>query len=78
MAQIYAGSDGSFRSGWQMWKRRNKSYEQLVIAHDDVVVFRNADATADVEYVWYTPIEEHELPDGVEYTGHNVIDTRTQ
>lgn len=78
MVEIYAGSDGSFCSGWRMWKRRNKSYEQLVIAYDDVVVFRNADASAEAEYVWYIPIEEHELPDGVEYTGHAVVDTRTQ
>ena len=78
MARLYAGSDGSFLSGWQLWKRRNKSYEQLMIASEDIVVFRNSDGDADEVYVWYIPITESELPDGVECTGHNVIDTRSQ
>jgi|GEM_PF-3447380 len=78
MARVYAGSDGSFLSGWQMWKRRNKSYERLVIAHEDVVVFRNTDDSANQEYVCYTAIEESELPEGVKLTGHTIRDNRPE
>jgi len=49
MARVYAGSDGSYISGWQMWKRRNESYERLVIAHEDIVVFQNTDDNPDQE-----------------------------
>jgi len=61
-----------------MWKRRNKSYERLVIAHEDVVVFRNTDDSANQEYVCYTAIEESELPEGVKLTGHTIRDNRPE
>ena len=76
MAKVYAGSDGSFISGWQMWKRRNKSYEQLVIAHEDMVVLRKPDDDGDEEYVWYIAIEENKLPEYIELSGHAVEDNR--
>jgi len=72
MSKVFAGSDGSFMSSWQAWKRRNHEYETFVMAHGETMVFR----TSDEDYVWYHGIEEDDLPDGVELTGVNVRDRR--
>jgi len=72
MSKVFAGSDGSFISSWQAWKRRNHERETFVMGHGDTIVFR----TADEEYVWYHGIEEDDLPDGVELTGVTVRDRR--
>jgi hypothetical protein len=72
MSNVFAGSDGSFMSSWQAWKRRNHEPETFVMPHEETMVFR----TADGEYVWYHGIEEDDLPDGVELAGVSVRDRR--
>ena len=76
MSNVFAGSDDSFLSAWQIWKRRNKEYESFVLAQGDTVVFRTATESGSEEYTWYVGIEEHELPEGVEFTGCIVRDKR--
>lgn len=74
MSSVFAGSDGSFMSAWQMWKRRNKEYETLVISQGETVVFRTTAEDGGEEYVWYVGIDEDDLPEGVELDGHTVRD----
>ncbi len=76
VSKVFAGSDDSFMSAWQMWKRRNKEYESFVLAHGDTVVFRTTDESGNEEYIWYVGIEQDELPEDVELTGHTVRDER--
>jgi hypothetical protein len=76
MSKILAGSDGSFLSAWQIWKRRNHEPESFVMGYKDTVVFRTTDADGEDEYVWYHGVAEDELPDGVELNGVTVRDTR--
>jgi len=35
MSKVFAGSDDSFMSAWQMWKRKNKQYESFVLAQEE-------------------------------------------
>jgi hypothetical protein len=58
MSKIYAGSDGSFMSAWQAWKRRNHEYESFVMCHRETTVFRTTDQESDEEFVWYHGIEK--------------------
>lgn len=76
MSKVFAGSDDSFMSAWQMWKRRNKEYESLVLAQGDTVVFRTADENGNEKYIWYVGIKEDELPEDVELNGYTVRDKR--
>lgn len=76
MSTVFAGSDDSFMSAWQMWKRRNKEYESFVLAEGDTVVFRTTDENRDEEYIWYVGIKEDELPKDVEVNGYTVRDKR--
>jgi hypothetical protein len=76
MSRVFAGSDGSFMSAWQAWKRRNHEYETLVIVHDDTMVFRTTDEDGSEELVWYVGVEEDALPAGVELDGLTVRDER--
>ena len=62
MAKIFAGSDDSFVSAWQMWKRTNKENGSFVLAQGDTVVFRTTIESENEEYTWYVGIEEDELP----------------
>ncbi len=75
-SKAFAGSDDSFMSAWQMWKRRNKEYESLVLAHGDTVIFRATAEDGNGEYLWYVGIDEDELPEDVELNGHTVRDKR--
>ena len=76
MAKVFAGSDDSFVSAWQIWKRRNKEYESFVLAQGDTVVFRTTTESEPEEYTWYVGIEEDELPEDVELNGCTVRDKR--
>ena len=76
MSKVFAGSDDSFISAWQMWKRRNKEYESFVLAQGDTVVFRTTAESGSEEYIWYVEIEEDELPEDVEVNGCTVQDKR--
>lgn len=76
MSKVFAGSDDSFISAWQIWKRRNKEYESFVLAQGDTVVFRTATESGNEEYTWYVGIEEDELPEDVELNGCTVRDNR--
>ena len=76
MSKVFAGSDDSFVSAWQIWKRRNKEYESFVLAQGDTVVFRPTTESSNEEYTWYVGIEEDELPEGVELNGYTVRDKR--
>jgi len=76
MAKVFAGSDDSFVSAWQIWKRRNKEYESFVLAQGDTVVFRTTTESGPEEYTWYVGIEEDELPEDVELNGCTVRDKR--
>jgi hypothetical protein len=76
MAKVFAGSDDSFVSAWQIWKRRNKEYESFVLAQADTVVFRTTTDDVDEEYTWYVGIEEDELPEDVELNDCTVRDKR--
>ena len=76
MSNVFAGSDDSFVSAWQIWKRRNKEYESFVLAHGDTVVFRTTAEGGNEEYTWYVGIEEDDLPEGVERTGCTLRDER--
>ena len=76
MPKIFAGSDDSFISAWQIWKRRNKEYESFVLAQGDTVVFRTATESGNEKYTWYVGIEEDELPEDVELNGCTVRDNR--
>lgn len=76
MPKVFAGSDDSFISAWQIWKRRNKEYESFVLAQGDTVVFRTATESGNEEYTWYVGIEEDELPEDVELNGCTVRDNR--
>lgn len=76
MSKVFAGSDDSFMSAWQMWKRRNKEYESFVLAQEDTVVFRTTAESGSEEYIWYVGIEEDELPEDVEVNGCTVRDKR--
>jgi hypothetical protein len=78
MSKVFAGSDDSFLSAWQMWKRRNKEYESFVIGQEDIVVFSTTAESGKEEYVWYVEIEEDELPDDVEVKGYTVQDNRSK
>jgi len=72
MGIVFAGSDGSFITPWQAWKRRNKEYESFVIATDEVLVFRRTDDERTESYVWYYATDESNLPDGIEVDGLTV------
>ena len=76
MSKVYAGSDGSFRSAWQLWKRRNHEYESFVMCHGDTMVFRSTNEDVKEKYIWYHGIEEDDLPEGVEVDGVTVRDKR--
>lgn len=76
MSKVFAGSDGSFRSAWQMWKRRNHECESFVMAHKDTVVFRSTDEEGNKQYIWYHGVDDDDLPKGVELSGVTVQDTR--
>jgi len=76
MAKVFAGSDDSFVSAWQIWKRRNKEYESFVLAQGDTVVFRTSTGSGNEEYTWYVGIKEGELPEDVELNGCTVRDKR--
>lgn len=76
MSKVFAGSDDSFMSAWQMWKRRNKEYESFVLAQGDTAVFRTTDVNENEEYIWYVGIKEDELPEDVELNGYTVRDKR--
>lgn len=76
MSKVFAGSDDSFVSAWQIWKRRNKEYESFVLAQGDTVVFRSTTEGSNEEYTWYVGIEEDELPDDVALNGYTVRDKR--
>ena len=76
MSKVFAGSDDSFISAWQIWKRRNKEYESFVLAQGDTVVFRTSTESGNEEYTWYVGIEEDELPEDVELNGCIVRDNR--
>lgn len=76
MSKVFAGSDDSFMSAWQIWKRRNKEYDSFVLAQGDTVVFRTTAESGNEEYIWYVGIEEDELPEDVEVNGYTVRDKR--
>lgn len=76
MSKVFAGSDGSFMSAWQAWKRRNHEYESFVMSHGDTMVFRTTDEEGNEEFIWYHGIAEEDLPDGVEINGLTVRDRR--
>jgi len=76
MSKVFAGSDDSFMSAWQMSKRRNKEYESFVLAQGDIVVFRTTAERGSEEYIWYVGIEENNLPEDVEVNGCTVRDKR--
>lgn len=75
---VFAGSDGTFRSAWQLWKRQNHEPESFVIASGDTIVFRTTTDGGDCEYVWYVGIDEDELPEGVYQDGVVIRDTRSE
>ena len=76
VAKVFAGSDDSFISAWQIWKRRNKEHESFVLAQGDTVVFRTSTESGNEEYTWYVRIEEDELPEDVVVNGCTVRDNR--
>jgi hypothetical protein len=76
MSSVFAGSDGSFVTAWQSWKRRNHEYESFVIGTAETMVFRNEGG--DQAYVWYVGIDEAELPEDVELDGNSVRDRRQE
>ena len=76
MPKVFAGSDDSFISAWQIWKRRNKEYESFVLAQGDTVVFRTSTESGNEEYTWYVRIEEDELPEEVVVNGRTVRNKR--
>jgi hypothetical protein len=78
MSKVFAGSDDSFVSAWQIWKRRNKENESFVLAQGDTVVFRTTTEGGNEEYSWYVGIEEAELPEDVEVNGCTVRDKRAE
>ena len=75
MAKVFRGSDGSFVTAWQIWKRRNHSPETFVLASGDTVVFRPSGGQSG-EYLWYHGVDEEELPEGVSVNGVTVRDRR--
>lgn len=76
MSSVFAGSDGSFISAWQAWKRRNHEFESFVMAHGDTMVFRTTNEDGTEEYIWYHGVDEDDLPEGVEREGVTVRDER--
>jgi len=76
MSEVFAGSDGSFISAWQVWKRRNHEPESFVLAHGDTLVFRTTSDGSN-GYVWYVGVEEEDLPDDVALDGVTVRDSRS-
>jgi hypothetical protein len=76
MSKVFAGSDGSFISAWQAWKRRNHEYERFVMACGDTMIFRTTNEDGSEELVWYVGVDEDHLPDGVELNGLTVRDRR--
>lgn len=78
MPGVFAGSDGSFVSAWQMWKRRNKEYDSLVLAQGETMVFGTTAEDGSREYVWYVGVEREDLPEGVEVDGLIVRDEREE
>lgn len=77
MSNVFAGSNGSFRSAWQLWKRRNYEYESVVMAYKETMVFRTAGEDGGVECVWCHGIDQEGLPEGVELDGVTVQDSRS-
>jgi hypothetical protein len=78
MSGVFAGSDGSFLSAWQLWKRRNKECGSFVLAQGETMVFRTTAEDGSREYVWYVGVEREDLPDGVEIDGLTVRDERSE
>lgn len=75
MAKIYVGSDGSYLSAWQLWKRRNHEPKSFILSYKDTVVFQPSNPEDD-EYVWYAGVNEEELPDWVTLEGVTVRNDR--
>jgi hypothetical protein len=78
MPEAFAGSDGSFVSAWQLWKRRSKEYGSFALAQGETMVFRTTAEDGRREYVWYIGIEQEDLPDGIEIDGLTVRDERSE
>lgn len=76
MSKVFVGSNGSFRSAWQLWKRRNHEPESFVFSYKDIVVFKSSDEEGS-QYVWYVGVVEDELPEGVYVDGVTARDTRS-
>lgn len=75
MAEVYAGSDGSLRTGYQMWNVLNHESETTVLYYEDILVTKRPDEEGD-PYVWYVEMDKEALPEGVEYEGWSLRDER--